>query len=619
MRASTGWLLTILCFIGVSFLFIEVVAEVQQVQTFSEVVDEHVNLDTITLSTNSQILAGNGELISEVYRDQNRIYLPYDKIPAHIINAFIATEDRRFFEHQGYDATSIVRALMTNLRSESIEQGGSTVTQQLVRNVFLSHEQTYQRKISELLYAYELEKHYTKEEIIELYINSIYFQHGVYGFEAASIYYFNRPSNELSLAEIAFLSAIPNNPTHYDPLRNKESTKLRQEWILEKMLEVDAISQEEYFAALEEPITLNIHERVDRFPDYVTYVHEEFKQLVAASEGFNTRLAEASTEDAKEEINASLNERVNELLQSGITIQTALDPAMQLRTRDSVTRRLPQADIQGAAVVIDHTTNEVIAITAGKNYSKFDFHRGFQSYRQPGSAIKPLLVYGPYFEEKEIPIHSTINADNFCSGNYCPKNFGGAQYGNVSLETAFKHSLNTPAVRILERVGVETAFKYLESFHFQRLTEKDYGLYAALGGFTYGMTPLELTSAYTTFGNNGVYQKPFAIREVTDRNGEVLYKWEVTPATIWSQETNDKMRTLLASVVQSGTGTKANVNSSYVGGKTGTTNDYLDLWFVGLTEQYTAGVWVGKDKPANLQSIYSQTPSQLIWRDIMSQ
>ena len=617
LRVSTGVFLTVLLFLFFGFILIKTTDEYHNIQTIHEVLDEHVNLEEIVLPTNSYIFDANGQLISEIYNEQNRVFLAYADIPEHVKNAFLATEDRRFFDHKGFDAHSIMRALVANIKSHSIEQGASTITQQLVRNVFLNHEQTYNRKLSELLYAYKLEEMYSKEDIIELYINTIFFQNGIYGIEAASRFYFNKTSAELSLAEVAYLCAIPNNPSHYNPLKYPENTKERQKWMLEKMLEVKDISEEEYSTAINAPIKLNITKRVDRYPDYVTYIHHELKQLVAEQEGFLQRLQLAPSDSEKEAVHQELGQRVEQILSEGIRIETNLLPELQNKAIEAVTKNVPYQDVQSAAVVIHHPTNKIVAITGGKGYKKFEFHRGFQSFRQPGSAIKPLIAYAPYINEYKVPTKSTVNANHYCKNGYCPKNYGGGQYGTVTLETAFKHSFNTPAVRILEQVGVDTAFSYLEKLQFSKLVKEDYRLPAALGGFTYGMSVLELTNAYTTFSHDGQFIKAHGINKVTNLKGELLYEWPYRETEVWSADTNDKMRTLLHKVMTEGTARAANMSSQYIGGKTGTTSDIHDLWFVGIRNEYTIGVWVGKDTPVNLQSIEGVRPQLKVWQDIM--
>lgn len=616
VRIVTGFLTIIVLFFTFSFMLVQAVTEMDQVQSIDKIVEERVNVDNIHLATNSYMYNANGELISEIYQDENRIYLPYEQIPDIVIKAFLAVEDQRFFEHKGYDLAAIIRAILANAKSNSIEQGASTVTQQVVKNLFLTSEQTYDRKVTELFYAYQLEQHYSKEKIFELYFNSIYFHNGVYGFETASRFYFGKSSSELTLAQVALLSAIPNNPSYYDPIQNITNTHQRKNWILEKMLEAGYITAQQFETAKNEEISLQLSPKVDLYPDYVTYIHQELKDLVAEKEGFSQRLKETASEEERREITEQLEQFVSNLYQQGIHIHTHLNPVIQEKAIRAVEKHLPNPDLQGAAVVIDHENHAIVAITGGKNYKKFDFHRGFQAYRQPGSSIKPLLVYGPYIDQFGASTQSIVNANNLCIGNYCPKNFGGSQYGNVTIERAFIHSYNTPAVRLLNEVGIQTAFSYLEKFQFHKLEESDYRLPAALGGFKNGMTPLEMTNAYTTFANGGIWIPAKGIKKVTDSNGNVLYEWNEQPIPIWSQGTNEKLRKLLQKTVTNGTGRKAYVPGNFVGGKTGTTDDYKDIWFIGIYNNYTAGVWVGKDIPESLQAIYQSAPQQRIWREI---
>lgn len=617
VRLVTGFFSIILLLICFSVVVVYSASEVKQVQSIDRIMDERINVSHIHLSTNSYMYDGNGNLISEIYQDENRIYLPYEKIPQDVINAFLAIEDQRFFEHKGYDVPAIVRALLVNAKNHSIQQGASTITQQVVKNLFLTNEQTYDRKLTEVLYAHKLEETYSKEKIFELYFNSIYFHNGVYGFETASKYYFQKESSELSIAEIAFLSAIPNNPYYYDPINRSENTHERKNVILAEMLEANYINEEQYEEAKNTTIQLNVRKKVDQFPDYVTYIHHEFKQLVADNEGFREKLQNATTDEEREKINEELEQKVNQLYEEGIHIATHLNPTMQNKAIEAIATYLPYEQIQGAAAIIDHTNHAIVAITGGKQYKKFDFHRGFQAYRQPGSAIKPLLVYGPFLSEYGMSIQNVVNANHFCKGSYCPKNYGGAQYGNVTIEQAFIRSYNTPAVRLLDQVGVERAFSYLEKFEFSNLQESDYSLSAALGGFTNGVTPLEMTNAYTTFANNGIFVPAKGIKYVKDREGNIIYEWRQEEKHVFNETANEKLRTLLNGVVTKGTGTKAYTQGSYVGGKTGTTDDYKDVWFVGIHDNYTAGVWVGKDVPESLYSIYHSAPQQLIWRAIM--
>lgn len=291
---------------------------------------------------------------------------------------------------------------------------------------------------------------------------------------------------------------------------------------------------------------------------------------------------------------------------------------MQNRVVQQVNNRLPYEGVQGGAVVINHQTHQIVAMSGGKNYKKYDYNLAFQAYRQPGSSIKPLLDYGPYIEETGATAGSMIDASKFCSKEYCPNNFNERTYGTVSIKTAFKYSYNTPAVRMLNRVGVQKGFSYLKPFGFDKIVQNDYRLPAALGGFTWGFSPLEMADAYTTFGNNGSYTSSHAITKVTDLKGKTLYKWKDKPQQVFSMRTNNQMRQLLSAVVKEGTGKKANFSGGYVGGKTGTSNGYRDLWFVGLTDTYTMSVWVGKEAKGNVEYLHHAGPQLLIWRGTLA-
>ncbi|MGG3571256.1 transglycosylase domain-containing protein [Bacillus gobiensis] len=617
LRAALGWIM-LACLIPLFVLaLIRSGEEVGQMKSLGQVLDEKVELSKIDLVQNSYIYDRDEDLISEVVNDENRMIVPFEDIPDAVKNIFLTSEDQNFYEHRGIDFNGIARAALANLKKGEIDQGGSTITQQLSRNLYLNHERTYNRKLTELLYSYQLEKELSKDEILYYYLNTIFFNHGVYGIGSAAEYYFNKPLKSLTLAEMAFICAIPNNPSLYDPLKHFDHTKDRQIRLLDGLKKAGKISDKELKSAAAEDIKLSIKEKKNVFPDYVTYVNDEFKELVAEKEGYNKRINKAKPEE-KKAIEEELNKRISTVLKSGVKIYTAMDPYMQKRVTERVNSMLPYQDIQGAAVVINHQTHQITALSGGKDYQKFDFNRAYQAFRQPGSSIKPLLDYGPYIEETGATTNSLIDARKFCSNEYCPNNYNEKTYGTVSLRTAFKYSYNTPAVRILDRIGVKTGFSYLEPYHFQELHKEDYRLPSALGGLTVGVSPLEMTDAYTTFANDGSYTKSHAIKKVTDLKGKVLYEWKDKPQQIFSKITNDQMRKLLTAVVKEGTGRKANFSSPYIGGKTGTSNDYHDIWFIGLTDQYSMGVWVGKDQLGNVESIYKSGPHLSIWRQTMN-
>lgn len=605
----------LLCIIPLfAFTVIASGKEVKQMKSLDQVLDKNINLKDISLVQNSYMYDRDGSLVSEIVSDhENRVLVPFNKIPEEVKQIFLTSEDRHFYEHKGFDFMGMVRATASNVKDKKIDQGASTITQQLSRNLYLSHERSFSRKLTELAYSYQLEKKYTKNEILEAYLNTIYFNNGVYGVGSAAEFYFSKPLKSLTVGEMAFICAIPNNPTLYDPLKHFDYTKSRQERLLKGLKDAGVITDKELKKAVKQKIKLDVEKREDKYPDYVSYVNDEFTQLVSESEGFDKRLQKASGKQ-KEKIENELSARVSTLMKDGVKIYTALDPYMQNQVVAQMNSKLPYADVQGGAAVINHQTHQIIALSGGKNYQKYDFNRAYQAYRQPGSSIKPLLDYGPYIEQTGATTSSTIDASKFCSKDYCPQNYNNRTYGTVTLDTAFKNSYNTPAIRMLDRVGIQKAFSYIEPYHFAKLVDSDYLLPAALGGFTNGMTPLEMTKAYTTFGNSGSYTPSHAITKVTDLKGKTLYKWNDKATQIFSVRTNMQLKKLMSSVVKSGTGKKAYFNAPYIGGKTGTSNDYHDMWFVGLTDTYTMGVWVGKDTPTSVEYLHSISPQLSIWK-----
>ncbi len=607
----------ILCLLLYTTLLKNIFNELRISREFSHRIQEWVKPEAISLTTNSFIYDQNGTLFEEIIGEQNRRYLPWQEIPFNVIHAFIATEDQYFFDHKGFDVSGITRSFIVNLQRDGMEQGGSTITQQLIRHLYLSNEKTVDRKLKEILLAYQLENKLTKQEILELYINAVFFHNGVYGIEAASQFYFGRPSHQLTVSEAAFLGAIPNNPSYYNPLQHFENTVQRQKWILKKMLEMQFITAQQYEAAIQQPIQLQVRKPVHAYHDYTSYVYHEFKELISIQEGYKEKLNQLVGPE-KEQLQMELEHRVQQLLhKEGVMIHTALQPAIQEKAKQALIKHVPQSQIEGAIVVVDHQKNQILALVGGKNVERLGFNRAFQSFRQPGSTIKPLLVYAPYLEKNPVPISSLIRADNLCIGNYCPQNYGGRQYGKVSIEIALKYSLNTAAVRILGEISPETGFSYLQKFNFAKVTSEDHRLPAALGGFTHGISPLELTNAYTTFAHQGQYIPARSITKVTDRMGNLLYEWNQQPLTVWSPTTNEKMRQMLSKVIKEGTARTVDFPSSYLGGKTGTTDQVKDLWFVGLTSRYTAGIWLGSDRPASLARVERNQPHLRAWKELM--
>ncbi|MCA1055584.1 penicillin-binding protein [Rossellomorea aquimaris] len=615
MRVFAGFL-TVFGFMALFFITLFFTTEeADRAQVFQEELQNAVNADQLDLNKTSLLLDKDGNVFSEVNRPF-RLYADDENIPPFVKEILVASEDQHFYEHVGFDAGAILRAVVKNLVFTHIQQGGSTITQQLARNLYLGQEKTYNRKLTELFYAHEIESSLSKDEILELYLNVIYFSNGVYGIETASQYYFQKNVSDLNKAELAFLASIPNNPGKYDPLDHFDQTKVRQERLLDILVNTEKMSKEEADKLKKVPIKLNIRKRIDRYPDYAFYVEQELKELISLNEGYEAQLEKAGSPQEKEKIIEKLDQRVESVISSGVKISTALDPSLQQKSVEAVNATLKGQQLQGASVTIDNKTRRIAALTGGTDYRKYNFNHAFQAYRQPGSSIKPLLVYAPYLDKFKSSIYEEVNANRYCIGNYCPVNYGGAQPGTVTMTRSMSQSYNAAALRLMEKVGIDNAFNELSAFSFEKLTKEDRTYAAAVGGFTYGVSPLEMTDAYTSFVD-GTYEKSHAIINVKGSSGKILYEWKQKRGQVWSDDTTSKMRQMLANAASDGTGKAAYVSRPYVGIKTGTTNQYHDYWVMGLTDLYTTGVWVGHDIPQDMSGIERLRPSHKIWQAIM--
>ncbi|ATP41550.1 penicillin-binding protein [Solibacillus sp. R5-41] len=601
MKQFFGYLL-IVCSIPILLLIgSEVWKEIAKAKQHGQLIEQSIELPEVVSSSPITLFDANGQIFSEEYTEWSQPMSLKD-MPEVVKQLFLLSEDENFFTHIGFDVSAIARAFVANTSDQSIQQGGSTITQQLVRMRYLTEEKTYERKLMELFYAYELEKLYSKEQIFEMYLNEMYFSNQVYGIGAAATYYFNKPLIKLSLAEIAFIAAIPNNPSLYDPIKNFDNTKRRQERLIDKLTEHQIISSAEALTHKNEVIELAVKNKIQLYPSYSTYVLQELKWLIAEQSGYAQKIAQTEDKMEKEYLQLELNKLVDNAVNSGINIYTALQPEKQAQDEAAINSILNVPDLQASATVIDNSTQEIVSIYGGKDYKKFDLHRAFQSPRQPGSAFKPLSVYAPYFETTNASKNSIVSGGAYCVGNFCPENYGRSIYGNVTISTAFKHSINTSALRLFEVIGVDTAFQYIDRFQFNSIVKEDRTYAAALGGLSYGVTTLEMADAYSSFVD-GYYSPAHSIRKVTDLNGNILYSWPKERQEIWSAHTVNTMRDILTDVVKSGTGKGLYSSSGYIGAKTGTTNQFKDYWVTGLTNDYTAAVWIGYDTPRSMEAI----------------
>ncbi|MFP7279952.1 transglycosylase domain-containing protein [Exiguobacterium indicum] len=590
MRITTGYLVLLGLATMLLFSLFSIKDELKTARTLFFWADEQTTRHPLTSYQPITVTYENKRV--ELYDGLRRDDLTPQTLPKKVEQAFVAIEDQRFYQHDGYDITGILRAFTKN-QSDSKSQGGSTITQQLARMTYLSNEKTYTRKIKELLIAVSLEQKYSKKELMTAYVNQAYFANNIYGIELAAKSYFNKPARELSWSEISFLTAIPNNPSLYDPLRFPENTKKRQQRIVQALIR-DRVLTKDFTISRVSPRS---YKPSVPYPDYIDATVQAAVRMTAQKNSWSEKRA------------------AEYLHQQGAVISTYLDSAEQRRAKEAL-RNLPNP-IEGAYVGIDGQTHGVTALVGYKSNLTGQFNRAVQSYRQPGSAIKPLLVYGPYLEKTKARLSSTLDGSPVCIDGYCPSNSGNRILGQVTIADAIAYSYNTPAIRAFA-VSFREGLKSIRPFQFSQWTREDDAFTSALGGLQYGISPYELTNAYSVFVNDGIYRPASMIKSITLKNGTVERPQE-KEQRIWSSQTNRELRAGLKNVMTYGTGRKGYDSSArYIGGKTGTTNDNKDMWFVGIKNQHIGGIWLGADRPRPFPVEANATLQVQTWATILS-
>lgn len=603
-------------------------AKVSAMKTEAVSMVSHSSKDTFRKSQTSIAYDINGKTLSVLKGEKDVYYIEYEDIPIYVKQAIISTEDKRFYKHKGIDYRGIMRAVVAMIQDGEVTQGGSTITQQLARTVFLSNERTWERKIEEMYIAVELEKKYSKEEILEFYLNNVYFANGYYGIEAAAQGYFGTDVSHLSLSQMIYLCAIPNNPTLYNPLTHADKTQARRDRILKSMLEDQVISESSYQTAVAEQIKTTEPEEIkNNYAETYTYYCATRALMELEGFEFQTVFSDDEEKTAYDREYQSLYDTCNKkLFTGGYRIYTSLDLDAQSQLQTSVDEVLAGFgeksdegiyELQGAAVCIDNTTGMVRAIIGGRSQDDvegYTLNRAFQSFRQPGSAIKPLIVYTPALERGYTP-DTTVVDEPIADG---PVNGDGTYSGAMSLRQAVARSKNTIAWKIFEELTPEVGISYLEAMGFSNLDANDKRLPASIGGFTNGVSPLEMAKGYATIKNDGGYRNPTCIMKITDADGEVIYQADQTASVIYKENACRQMTDMLQTVITSGTGRGYSLGMMPCAGKTGTTNDNKDGWFVGYTPYYTTSVWVGYDIPKEVPGLGGGTYPGKIWHSFMS-
>lgn len=596
--------------------------------------------DTFRSSETSFIYASNKTPIAKLVQERDSYYLTFEEIPQYVKDCFIVTEDRDFYEHDGVNFLSTLKAaaLLVESRlkgSKEITRGGSTITQQLARKTFLYDDQTYERKIREMFYAMELEKKYTKDQILEFYINNIYFQNGKYGIEAASRAYFSKSVSELDLSEIAFLCTTPNRPNYYNPLDEEGFTHMieRRGRILDQMLSQNKISESEYSAAVSKEIILKPAESIKTQDYMTTYAVNCAVKALMEHHGFEFRYEFKDSSDQKKyekEYDDLYQECKDNLYNGGYRIYTSLSKSKQSKLQKQINETLSgfkeKSDegiykLQGAATCIDNETGFVVAIVGGrkqKTSTKYTLNRAYQSYRQPGSCFKPLVVYTPSLEREYTP-DSIVDDTYFKDG---PRNSDNTYLGKIPLRRAVEKSKNVVAWRLYDELSPKVGLSYVLKMDFANIVADDYYLASSLGGLTNGATTVEMASAYATIANDGIFRAPTCIKKITDSEGNVILKntgSKRVEKQVYDKKAAREMTDILTGVLVRGTGAGHQLSDMACAGKTGTTSDKKDGWFCGFTPYYTTAVWVGYDSPRTLDDLYGNTYPLRIWEPFMNQ
>lgn len=554
------------------------------------------------------------------------------EIPDTVAHAFVAIEDRSFYENTGFDVKGILRVLVNYVKSGGEEKhGASTITQQVVKNIYLSQEVSIERKAKELLMSYFMSKKYTKQEIMEFYCNDIYFGHAFYGIENAAKGYFNCSAAGLSLAQTAFICAIPNNPTIYDPVTNMENTKNRQAAILSAMLELGYITDDEYQTAISEEITLVMAGEDTKYNDYMsTYAINCATKWLMRERGFKFRYSFKSMKQYKKywkKYETAYEEAKGELKTGGYHIKTTLNPKTQAKLQKIVNKQLKAVSVsktdnvynlQGSVTVIDNKTGKITSIIGGRSQKvlgDYSLNRAFQSYRQPGSSIKPIAVYAPAIDNGYERNALLTSVDVVAARNKDATQLSGSR---LSMEYSLQHSINGSAWWLFSKIGVKAGLSPLFGMQFTHICPDDYQAASALGGLTYGTNTVEMAGAYAALANHGVYRETTCIKSITKADGEELYEEYTTQ--VYSPKAADTTLDIMKGVLTNGTAKGLMWSSSTsveAACKTGTTNDNKDGWLCGVTPDYTVCVWVGYDSPTANAALQGATYPAAIWKESM--
>ncbi len=530
-------------------------------------------------SITSRVYSDTNKLLAEFFLE-NRTPVALEEVPEVLIKALIATEDTRFYSHPGIDYRGIARAFYRNIRAGKVLEGGSTLTQQLAKVLFLTPERSYVRKLKEMALAMRIEQRYTKREILSFYLNQIYFGNGAYGVEAAAQIYFGKTAKDLNIAECALLAGLPRSPKYYSPFKSPDSAWGRRAYVLNRMVAAGVITPLQADDAKKSPLPAQNPVKASGLaPYFVEYVRQKVEERFGSSILYTGGL------NIYTSINVELQNYAEEAVSDGIA---------KIETRQRQRGRPGGSPLQAAFIAIDPSTGRIRAMVGGRDYGSSQFNRALQALRQPGSAFKPIIYaaaiehgYGASDLLEDSPL--TIKVSR--SKTWSPENFTHTYQGTVTLQKALSQSLNVPTIRLVQKVGIDETIRYARRIGIRSpLTS-----YLPLALGSSDVTLSELTAAYAVFANHGIKMGPISILMITDSAGKVLFVNDTVPEQVMKPETAYLITYLLKDAIEHGTGWKARELGRPAAGKTGTTNDYRDAWFIGYVPSLVAGVWVGHD------------------------
>jgi 1A family penicillin-binding protein len=560
-----------------------------------------------------------GRVLHEFFKE-NRSPVPLRQIPRHLINATIATEDRNFYQHWGIDLWGIARAAVTDLTHMSIKEGGSTITQLLARNVFLTHERTFSRKLKEVALAIEIERNYTKDQILEMYFNQIYFGEGAHGVEAAAKTYYGKPLRELSLPECALIAGIPANPSLYSPRRRPAAARARRAKVLRNMVATGAITQVEFDNAMSAPLGVTpVRYSNDRAPYFIEMVRLHLDEKYGSNAVYEGGLKVYTTLDMDlQQVAERALEKQLASLEADLKLKSTLATYAPVAA-DAPRATQPTSYLQGSVVAIDPRTGYIRALVGGRNWNHSNFNRATQALRQPGSAFKPFVYTAAMdngFHPTDVIVDEPVSFPGADGELYQPQNYDHTYRGPVTLRYALQQSINIPAIKLLRKVSTSLVASYARRMGIRSPVGQNLSL--ALG--TSEVTLLELTTAYGVYADRGIRNDPLLVLKVEDANGSVLEKNSPRPVEVLSEATAAVMTSMLQSVMDHGTGYPARARGFTLpaAGKTGTMDDYMDAWFVGFVPSLVCGVWVGFDEKKPIGPGMTGARAALpAWTDIM--